>query len=56
MIREKENNDNEGRCYGLKKFEEESYREAVSYINDKNQVSCALKFCWYCKQSCIYQF
>ena len=32
MIREKENNANEGRRCGLKKFEEESYREAVSYI------------------------
>jgi hypothetical protein len=32
MIREKENNDKQGRRYGLKKFEEESYREAVSSI------------------------
>ena len=37
MIREKENNDNEGRRCGLKKFEEESYREAVSYIQSKTK-------------------
>jgi hypothetical protein len=30
MIREKENNDKQGRWCGLKKFEEKSYREAVS--------------------------
>jgi len=32
MIREKEKNNKEGRLCRLKKFEEESYREAVSYI------------------------
>ena len=32
MIREKEKNDKVGRRDRLKKFEEESYREAVSYI------------------------
>ena len=38
MIREKENNANEGRRCGLKKFEEESYREAVSYISNESNV------------------
>jgi hypothetical protein len=32
MIREKEKNNKEGRLWRLKKFEEESYREAVSSI------------------------
>ena len=32
MIREKEKSNKEGRLCRLKKFEEESYREAVSYI------------------------
>jgi hypothetical protein len=32
MIREKEKNNKEGRLCKLKKFEKESYREAVSYI------------------------
>jgi len=32
MIREKEKNNKEGRLCKLKKFEAESYREAVSYI------------------------
>jgi hypothetical protein len=31
MIREKEKNNKEGRLCRLKKFDEESYREAVSY-------------------------
>ena len=33
MIREKEKNNKEGRLWRLKKFEEESYREAVSSIH-----------------------
>ena len=32
MIREKEKNNKKGRLCRLKKFKEESYREAVSYI------------------------
>jgi hypothetical protein len=40
MIREKEKNNKEGQRYRLKKFEEEGYREAVSSIYYKNQVSC----------------
>jgi hypothetical protein len=32
MIRAKEKNNKKGRRYRLKKFEEESYREAVSSI------------------------
>ena len=47
MIREKENNDNEGRGYGLKKFEEENYREAVSYIVNETQASRYSNFCRY---------
>ena len=38
MIREKEKNNKEGRLWRLKKFEEESYREAVSSIGGISQV------------------
>jgi len=37
MIREKEKNNKEGRLCKLKKFEAESYREAVSYILTKTK-------------------
>jgi hypothetical protein len=37
MIREKEKNNKEGRLWRLKKFEEESYREAVSYTKRISQ-------------------
>jgi hypothetical protein len=50
MIREKEKNNKEGQRYRLKKFEEEGYREAVSSITIKNQISCGLTFCRYCKR------
>ena len=51
MIREKEKNDKVGRRDRLKKFEEESYREAVSYISYVSVQNLASKNFRYCKQS-----
>ena len=48
MIREKEKNNKEGRLWRLKKFEEESYREAVSSIRF---ISAKLRYL--CFSQCI---
>ena len=45
MIREKEKNNKEGRLWRLKKFEEESYREAVSSISNISKVLNFQKTC-----------
>ena len=51
MIREKEKNNKEGRLCRLKKFEEESYREAVSYIRF---ISVKLPKCMYSQYICAF--
>jgi hypothetical protein len=44
MIREKEKNNKEGRLCKLKKFEQQSYREAVSYIRLYSVILPKLRF------------
>ena len=51
MIREKEKNNKEGRLWRLKKFEEESYREAVSSIQI---ISAILPKCMYSQCICVW--
>jgi len=49
MIREKEKSNKEGRLWRLKKFGEESYREAVSFIRIVSVQNLTSKNYRYCK-------